>query len=97
MAMGLYGRVTYAGEIPGQLAWDTTGGIPEGGAVGGCDTQDDECDEDLEDADEPDPAECAGRGFVPGIDWKAQHLHDRFRKTDRVREAEVERPEGLRG
>ncbi len=86
MKMGLYSRVTYAGEIPSQLARDTTGGIAERGGVGSCDTKDDKCDEDLKEADEPDPAECAGRGLVPGVDWKAQHLHDGIRKADRVKE-----------
>ncbi len=78
--------MTYAGEIPSQLARDTTGGIAERGGVGSSDSKNDECDEDLKDADEPDPAECAGRGFVPSVDWKAQHLHDRSGKADRVKE-----------
>jgi len=84
--MGVDGRVAYAGQIPSQLARDTAGDIAERGGVGSCDTKDDEGDEDLKNTDEPDPAECSRRGFIPSIDWEAQHLHDGIRETDRVRE-----------
>lgn len=72
----MYGRLAYASEIPSQFSRDITEFIAKRGDIERCDSNDDEGHQYLKNTDKPDPGERAWRGFVPGVDWEAQHLHN---------------------
>ena len=68
---------TNTSEIPSELPRDTARNTVERGGIGSCNAQHSESDPDLQEANEPDPAEPARRGLVMCIDGKAERCHVR--------------------
>ncbi len=65
---------TYDGEIVEESPWGIASYAVEGGSIGSCDAQHDDCDDEGNKAYVPEPLEGPGRGLVAGVDVHVERL-----------------------